>query len=172
MNSLSASHRISELPAASGAIAKLIADDSSTLGAWIERFGLDVVQVGIESIELSPQSRELVKQYSTNKMNVSAFEDTSQHASNVAAQQKIAQGVQDNGLGDGAGLIFGMNLAQSMNPQTAAFAAPTSAPVALNGGPSLDEQMEAVKKLKDLLDAGILSWDEFEAKKKQVMGIP
>ena len=172
VNSLSASHRISELPSASGTISELIADDSSTLGAWTKRFGLDVVQVGIESIELSPESRELVKQYSTNKMNISAFEGISQHASNVAAQQKIAQGIQDNGLGDGAGLIFGMNLAQGMNPQTAAFGPPSSAPVAPNGGPSLDDQIEAVKKLKDLVDAGILSQDEFEAKKKQVMGLP
>lgn len=172
VNSLSASHRISELPAASGAIAALIADDSSTLGAWITRFGLDVVHVGIESIELSPASRELVKQYSTNKMNVAAFEGTSQHASNVAAQQKIAQGVQDHGLGDGAGLIFGMNLAQGINPHTAASAAQSPAPVAANGGASLDDQIEAVKKLKELLDAGILSQDEFEAKKKQVLGLP
>jgi membrane protease subunit (stomatin/prohibitin family) len=169
VSSLSESHRISELPSASGAIATLIADDNSTLGAWIRRFGLDVVQVGIESIGLSLESRELVRQYSTNKMNVSAFEGASQHASNVAAQQKIAQGIQDNGLGDGAGLIFGMNLAQGMNAQTAALDPPN--PPAATQGPSLDEQIEAVKKLKDLVDAGILSQDEFEAKKKQVMGL-
>ena len=146
----------------------MIADDNSELGAWITRFGLDVVQVGIESIELSPESRELVKNYSANKMNVAAFEGISQQASNVAAQQKIAEGVKDNGLGDGAGLIFGMNLAQGINPQTAAPMAPSPPPTA---SPSLDEQVEAVKKLKELVDAGILTPEEFEAKKKQVMGL-
>ncbi|MDG1266212.1 MAG: SPFH domain-containing protein [Ilumatobacter sp.] len=168
VNSLSATHRISELPSHTGAIAELIADDNSELGAWITRFGLDVVQVGIESIELSPESRELVKNYSANKMNVAAFEGISQQASNVAAQQKIAEGVKDNGLGDGAGLIFGMNLAQGINPQTAAPMAPSPPPTA---SPSLDEQVEAVKKLKELVDAGILTPEEFEAKKKQVMGL-
>ncbi|BDZ61109.1 hypothetical protein GCM10025873_09000 [Demequina sediminis] len=54
VNSLSATYRISELPSQSTAIAELIADDNSTLGSWITRYGLDVVQVGIESIEFSP----------------------------------------------------------------------------------------------------------------------
>lgn len=168
VNSLSSTHRISELPSQTGALAELIADDGSALGSWIERFGLDVVQVGIESIQLSPESRELVKQYSSNKMNVSAFEGTSQQASNIAAQQKIAQGVQDNGLGDGGGLLFGMNLAQAISPVTAATVAPGAEQ---STGPSIDQQIETVRKLKDLVDAGILSQDEFDTKKKQVMGL-
>jgi len=170
VNSLSETYRISELPSHTGAIAELLAHDGSTLGAWITRFGLDVVQVGIESIELSPESRELVKNFSANRMNLSAFEGVSQQASNVAAQQKIAQGIQNYGLGDGAGLIFGMNLAQGLNPQTAA-AIPFPPPIAPPKAASLDEQIEAVKKLKELADAGILTPQEFETKKKQVMGL-
>ncbi|WP_454172713.1 SPFH domain-containing protein [Microbacterium maritypicum] len=171
VNSLSATHRISELPSQAGAIAELIADDNSALGSWITRYGLDVVQVGIESIEFSPESRELVKQYSANKMNLSAFEGISQQASNVAAQQKVAQGVQDHGLGDGGGMLFGMNLAQAINPLTAAPTAPVVAASAAAPSLSLDEQIEMVKKLKDLVDAGVLSQDEFDAKKKEVMGL-
>lgn len=171
VNSLSATHRISDLPSQAGAIAELIADDNSALGSWITRYGLDVVQVGIENIAFSPESRELVKQYSANKMNLAAFEGISQQASNVAAQQKVAQGVQDHGLGDGGGMLFGMNLAQSINPLTAAPAAPGDASSAPKKSLSLDEQIEAVKKLKDLLDAGILTQDEFDAKKKDVMGL-
>ncbi len=87
VNALSATHRISELPSQVGAVAELIADDSSALGAWITRFGLDVVQVGIESIEFSPESRELVQRYSANKMNLSAYESVSQQASNIAAAE-------------------------------------------------------------------------------------
>lgn len=36
---------------------------------------------------------------------------------------------------------------------------------------SLDEQIEAVQKVKELFDAGILSEEEFESKKKQIMGL-
>ena len=169
VNSLSATHRISELPSQSGRLAEIIADDGNALGSWITRYGLDVVQVGIESIELTAESRELVKQYSSNKMNVSAFDGISQHASNIAAQQKIAQGVQEHGLGDGGGMLFGMNLAQSMSPTNAAPAAAQSREG--GAGHSLDQQIEMVKKLKELVDAGILSQEEFETKKKEVMGL-
>lgn len=103
-------------------------------------------------------------------MNISAFEGISQQTSNVAAQQKVAQGVQDHGLGDGGGMLFGMNLAQAISPMTAAPATPV-APSSSTPGLSLDEQIESIRKLKDLVDAGILSQDEFEAKKKQVMGL-
>ena len=80
--------------------------------------------------------------------------------SNIAAQQKIAQGVQNNGLGDGGGMIFGMNVAQNLGVQAE-----------IKQSMSLDEQIEIVKKLKDLLDAGILSQDEFDAKKREILGL-
>lgn len=104
-------------------------------------------------------------------MNLSAFKGISQQASNVAAQQKVAQGVQDHGLGDGGGMLFGMNFAQAINPLTAAPAGPSAAAVRQAAGLSLDQQIETVKKLKDLVDVGSLSHDEFETKKKEVMGL-
>lgn len=170
VNSLSVSHRISELPAQAGTIAKMISDDSTALGSWITRYGLDVVQVGIENIEFSPESRDLVKQYSANRMSLSAYEGISQQAANVAAQQKIAQGVESHGLGDGGGMLFGVNLAQAINPLTGASSTQGVGPGTPAPSLSLDEQIETVRKLKELFDAGILSQDEFDAKKNEVMG--
>ena len=34
---------------------------------------------------------------------------------------------------------------------------------------SQDEQIETLKKLKELLDAGIITQDEFEKKKKEIL---
>ncbi len=164
LNSLSTIYRISQLPSQANEIAGKISLDNSNAGTWKERFGFEIVKVGIENIEFSPESRELVKQYSSNKMSLKAYEDISQKSSNIAAQQKIAQGIQDNGLGDGAGMIFGMNMAQNMNPQTAA-------PITQKFSMSLDEQIDAVKKFKELMDAGILSKEEFDVKKKEIMGL-
>ncbi|MGB4440879.1 MAG: SPFH domain-containing protein [Coriobacteriia bacterium] len=164
MNSLSSTFRISQLPAQAHDIAAQISAGGNGAGNWPERFGIEVVNVGIESIEFTPESRELVKQYSANRMNLKAFDGVSQQSSNISAQQKIAQGVQDHGLGEGGGLLFGMNLAQGMNTQTGAQVG--------QGTPStLDEQVEAVKKIKELLDAGILSDEEFAAKKREIMGL-
>ncbi|NLD18409.1 MAG: SHOCT domain-containing protein, partial [Tissierellia bacterium] len=99
-----------------------------------------------------------VKQYSSNKMNLKAYDDVSQQSSNIGAQQKIAKGIEDNGLGDGAGLIFGMNLAQNLGTQGEN-----------KNTISFDDQIEMLKKLKELLDVGILSQEEFDIKKKEIM---
>ena len=70
--------------------------DRANAGTWNDRFGFEVSSVGIESIEFTEQSRQLVQQFASNKMNVAAYEGVSQQAGNMAAQQRIAQGIQDN----------------------------------------------------------------------------
>ena len=160
LNSLSTEYRISQLPAQAANIARTVQEDAQNVGTWEERFGLRLVKIGIENIEFSDDSRDLVKHYSEQRMNVAAYEDITQKASNMAAQQKIAQAIQDNGFGEGAaGMIFGMNMAQGLDA--------TAAPKAN----SLDSQIESVMKLKELLDAGILTQEEFDAKKREIMGL-
>lgn len=164
LNSLSTTYRISQLPSQAVEIAKRISEDSYNAGTWKDRFGFELVKVAIENIEFSPESRELVNQFSANKMNIIAYEDVSQRASNIAAQQKIAQGIQENGLGNGGGMLFGMNMAQNIGPQGQSASTPSSSM-------SFDEQIETLKKLKELVDMGVLTQEEFNAKKKEIMGL-
>lgn len=173
VNSLSEQYRISQLPSQANAIASTISAEGDNAGTWPERFGLRLAAVAIENIEFSEQSRELVRQFSEKKMGVRAYENVSQQAANIAAQQMIAEGVRDNGLGDGGGMLFGMNLASSLSPQNAAPAgpAPNAPQPESKGSTSLDDQIETLKKLKDLLDAGILSQEEFDAKKREILGL-
>lgn len=160
LNSLSSTYRISQLPSQANAISNMVAHDSDNAGTWGDRFGFEIVKVSIENIEFTDDSRELVKQYSSNKMNIKAYDDASQKASNIAAQQKISQGIQDNGLGDTGGMIFGMNTVQGLG----ANAEPKQTM-------SFDEQIETLKKLKELVDSGILTEEEFNTKKKEIMGL-
>jgi hypothetical protein len=82
-------------------------------------------------------------------------------------------------LGDVGGMLFGANLAQGLNPVTAAHQSgsePEGAEASqtrANAVPamSVDQQIEAVKKLKELLDAGILTQQEFDTKKQQILGL-
>ena len=161
LNSLSDKFRISQLPSQSITIANTIMHDDFNAGTWPSRFGLQIVQAAIENIEFSEESRELVRKFSENKMNLKAYENISQQASNIAAQQKIAQGIQDNGLGTGGGMLFGMNMAQglTMNAEQK------------QNTMSLDDQISALQKLKSLVDSGILSQEEFDIKKRQIMGL-
>lgn len=45
------------------------------------------------------------------------------------------------------------------------------APVPVSAGPSIDEQVDKLKKLKELVECGILTEEEFTAKKREVLGL-
>ena len=160
LNSLSNQYRISQLPSQATAIAKIVANDAYNAGTWEDRFGFKIVQVAIENIEFTEASRELVRQYSENKMNLKAYDDVSTKASNIAAQQKIAEGVQTHGLGDMGGMVFGMNMAQGLSPTGEQKSSSSS----------IDDQIATLKKLKELVDVGVLTQEEFDIKKKEIMG--
>lgn len=182
LNALSEEYRISQLPSQATALAEAVKKDEKGAGTWPERFGFEVVAVGIESIELSEASRELVHTYSSNRMHVAAYENVSRTASDIAAQQHIARGIEENGLGDGGGMLFGMNLAQGLNSSARGPATDHVTVGVASGGDadedededeklSIDEQISALKSLKELLDAGILTQDEFDLKKKEILGL-
>lgn len=174
LNSLSTECRISQLPSQAGKVADQIRSESENAGTWKERFGIELCGVAIENIEFSDDSRELVRSYSEKKMSVRAYEGVSAQAGNMAAQQMIAEGVRENGLGDGGNMLFGLGLAGSLNPQNASQATGATVPGQSSDAkltPSVDDQVETLKKLKELVDMGILTPEEFAAKKKQLLGL-
>ena len=175
LNSLSTECRISQLPSQAGKIADQIRSEGENAGTWRQRFGIELCGVAIETIEFSDDSRELVHNYSEKKMSVRAYEGVSTQAGNMAAQQMIAEGVRENGLGDGGNMLFGLGLAGSLNPQNASQATEAAAPAkdvdARPAAPSVDDQVETLKKLKELVDMGILTPEEFAVKKKQLLGL-
>lgn len=162
INSLSSKYRISELPSKANEIVNCISEDQLNAGGWEERFGFRIVNVGIENIEYSETSRELVNKFSSSKMEWKVFDDVSQKTSNISAQQKIAQGVQNHGLGDMPGMALGMGLIQDVIPSATKDQKPEM---------SFDDQIATVMKLKELLDNDIITKEEFEIKKKEVMDL-
>lgn len=201
VNKMSTEYRISQLPGLTDEIARVIASEQKNAGTWPERYGLALSSIAIENIEFSDESRQLVRTYSEKKMSVSAYENVSKHAADVAAQQSIAQGIMDHGLGEGGGMLFGMNLAQGLNPTNAsqtnsenetkrdeapAQSSPKQESKARDNvvpnergegshqqsdEPSFEEHAQKLKILKELLDEGILTQDEFNAKKRQILGL-
>lgn len=160
LNALSNKYRLAQLPSHTNEIIDAIKKDPYNAGSWRARFGFEVGNVAIENIEFSDSAKQLVNKYASKKMDVKAYEDVSQKASNIAAQQKTAEGIQNNGFGDVGDMFVGMNMAQSVGVN----AAPQQAM-------SFDQQIEMLQKMKDLLDAGILTQEEFDAKKKEIMNL-
>ncbi|WP_338208178.1 SPFH domain-containing protein [Lactiplantibacillus paraxiangfangensis] len=160
LNGLSEQYRISQLPSQGSNIAMKIMATQTKNGNWEERFGMRIDSVGIENIQFSEDSRKLVEQFSANRMEVNAYKGISANVAKIAAQQKIAKGIQENGLGDGAGAILGVNMTQGfINNENS------------NETATVDNQIKLVKELKALLDAGVLTESEFAAKKAEVLGL-
>ena len=174
VNSLSSEYRISQLPSQGNAIAEVITSEAGNAGTWEDRFGIKLCGLAIENIEFTEDSRELVHSFSEKKMSVRAYEGVSAQAGNMAAQQMIAEGVRENGLGEGGNMLFGLGFAGGLNPQNASQVQPAQPQSTVISEPtlaSLDEQLETLKKLKELVDMGVLTQEEFAAKKKQVLGL-
>lgn len=168
LNKLSDNYRVSKIQSHENEIQEAIASDSLNAGTWPDRFGFKLVSLGIENIEMTEESRALVHKYASKKIDVSAYEDVSKRASDIAAQQNISRGIEKHGLGEGGNMLFGMNMAQAMgtNGQLSQSQNQTQGSTM-----SIDEQIETLKKMKDLLDAGILTQEEFDTKKKEIMGL-
>lgn len=167
LNKISNEERASKILSHGNDIQEAIMADNANAGTWPDRFGIKLTGVGLQNIELTEESKELIKKYADTKVEVSAFEDVSKKASDIAAQQKISEGIKEHGLGEGGNMIFGMNMAQALNTNGELKQPGGNAQAAM----SIDEQVEVLKKLKDLLDAGILTQEEFEKKKKEIMGL-
>lgn len=160
LNKLSNMYRTSDLPAHAREISEAINSNTLNVGSWDERYGFELVTFAIRNIEFSDDSKELVKQYSANKMNVAAYDNAQKRSADIAFQQGIAKGVQEHGLGDGAGMVMGMNI---MQDKVVSIGKTSNVPI--------NEQVEIVKKLKELVDIGAITREEFDVKKKEIMGL-
>lgn len=159
LTSMSGKCRVSQLISMENEFTSSMEKDTDNVGTWRKRFGFELVKASIENIELSDESKALIQMYASKKMEMGAFNDISQKASDIYAQQKIAQGIQDKGLGDMGGMIFGIDFMRNLT-STAGVKERT-----------VEQQIDIVKKLKEAFDAGILTKDEFEAKKKEVLNL-
>ena len=147
----------------------------NNVGSWPDRFGLELVRVAIESIGFSKESRTLIQSFSQKKLDVDAYKNTQQTVANIAAQQQIASGVKENGLGDASGMVLGMNIAQTLNNQTSGIASTTSVPTSSESTPdinvSFNTKIENLRKIKALLDEGVLTNEEFQKMKKDILSL-
>lgn len=159
LNSLSAKYRVSQLASLENEIIMHIFNDKN-VSSWKERFGFELVKASIGNITLSEESKVLLNKFADKKIELSAFSDVPQKASDISAQQKIAHGVQTHGFGDMGGMIYGINMAQNLGMNASK-----------DSTMSVEQQLEILGKLKNALEEGILTQEEFDAKKKEILGL-
>lgn len=148
---------------------------------WKTDRGLEIVKTAILSIEYDEDTKELMK-------DVKKADALSGARGNSFMQQSVARGIQSAGEnGGGTAMAFmgmGMNAAGGMmqgvqqQPTQSSYQPPfaqTQTPVqqaeSTQTQSMQSDPYEEIKKAKELLDAGIISQEDFDAKKKSLLGI-
>ncbi len=146
---------------------------------WKSDRGLEIVKTAILSIEYDADTKALLS-------DVKKADALSGARGNSFMQQSVARGVQaagENGGGTGmafmgmgmqagAGMMNGVQQPANANQNPfinvggVATANTTEAPAQTQADPYAE-----LKKAKELLDAGIITQEDFDAKKKQLLGI-
>ena len=191
-NDPSKGNRISKIQGDQIGFAQAMAQAVEDAYQWKTSRGLEIVKTAILSIEYDADTKALLS-------DVKKADALSGARGNSFMQQSVARGVQaagENGGGTGmafmgmgmqagAGMMNGMqqpanaNQNPFINVAGAATAQPTmeaqsqQAPVeqSVQSEPAQVDPYAELKKAKELLDAGIITTEDFEAKKKQLLGI-
>jgi len=140
---------------------------------WKTGRGLEIERVAIKAIEYDKDTRALLS-------DVKRADALSGNRGNSFMQQAVARGMQaagENPNGGGAmGMAFmgmGANAAGGMmgGLQQQPVQQPVQQqPVQQPAQPAQDDPIEKLKQLKGLLDAGVLSQEEFDKAKERILG--
>ncbi|CUR59365.1 conserved hypothetical protein [metagenome] len=135
---------------------------------WRTDRGLEIVKTAIISIEYDENTRELLK-------NVQRADALSGSRGNSNLQASVAAGVEAAGENAGPGGLIGMGMAtsgmgvgglqQPVTPPAAPAAAPAPA------APAAEDPMATLKRAKDMLDAGLITQEDYDAVKAKALGL-
>ena len=129
---------------------------------YFAEFGLAITDFSIQSITLPPELQEYLRK--NTQMNMVGDLDRFMKFQAGNALEKSAEnpGGGNVGIDMGAGLAMGKMMADAMKPESTGAGAGAVAQ-------SKDDIMKLLKDLGELKSAGILTQEEFDAKKKELL---
>lgn len=143
---------------------------------WRTDRGLEIVRTAIISIEYDENTRELLR-------NVQRADALSGSRGNSNLQASVAAGIEAAGENAGPGGLVGMGMAtggmglgglqQPTAPQgqQPPAATPAAAPAAAPAEPAAEDPMAMLKRAKDMLDAGLITQEDYDAVKAKALGL-
>lgn len=128
---------------------------------WKSDRGLEIVKVAIQAIEYDEDTRKLLS-------DVKKADALSGARGNSFMQQSVARGFQSAGENGGGttGMAF---MGMGMNAVGGAMGG-LQQPVN-NQAPVQEDPMEKLKKYKEMLDAGLITQEDYDAQKKKILGV-
>lgn len=173
-NDPSKGNRISKIQADQVGFAKSMSQAVEEAYQWKTDRGLEIVKTAILAIEYDDDTKALLS-------DVKKADALSGSRGNSFMQQSVARGMQSAGEnGGGSGMAFmGMGMQAGAGAMQGMQQSDTGTNPFINVGgvaqetptPAQNDPYEEIKKAKELLDAGIISQEEFDAKKKSLLGI-
>jgi len=139
---------------------------------WRTDRGLEIVKTAIIAIEYDENTRELLK-------NVQRADALSGSRGNSNLQASVAAGIESAGENAGPGGLIGMGMAtggmglgglQQPVPGVGAQSTPPAAAPAA-AAPAGDDAVAALTKAKALLDAGLITQEDYDAAKAKALGL-
>jgi membrane protease subunit (stomatin/prohibitin family) len=159
--------------------------------AEFSRFGIEIINFNVESITITDEEMKQFQEVLKEKMKLKQLGPVPVGQGYVVAQTfnvlgKAAENPAGGaggllgtglglGMGLGAGVPLGQQLGQTMKTQcgsTASSPQGPAQPVASSfpaSTPTIDDPVAKLKQLKQMLDDGLISQEEFDTKKKDVL---
>lgn len=165
-NDPSKGNRISKIQSDSVGFAKSMADAVEANYNWKTERGLEIVKTAIVAIEYDENTKELMAK-------VKEVDALSGNRGNAFMQQSVARGIEAAGNNGGTGMAFmgmGVNAASNVSNQFMQPNATAVSPV-MQGNDTQEDPYTKLANLKQLLDQGVITQEDFDAAKAKLLGL-
>lgn len=157
LNKVSNKIKILDLPSNEHILVEAMQSDRN-VGTWEERFGIRLISVSLINISYSPESAAEVKKLNRTKMKYKTLESISDEAIEKDLELGLVENLKDDKTGTFGKTILGAILLRRTSKNRKEKA-------------SLKEQEKALKHYKKLLDEGMITQEEYDIKKKEILGL-
>lgn len=159
----------------SSRLSELSTKTASDITNEFARFGIELVNFSISNISIAPEEMKKIQEVMAKRMEMNVLGSTSVGQGYIAAKSfEIMQDSARNSsvaggmMAAGAGLGFGIGASIPLAQQMAQNLSIKETPPTSTGAPT-DDPMARLTKLKSLLDAGVITLDEFATKKAKIL---
>lgn len=152
-------NRISKIQGDQIGFAKSLSQAVEEGYSWKTDRGIEIIKVAIQAIEYDEDTKALLS-------DVKKADALSGRRGNSFMQQSVARGLQAAGENGGAGNMAFMGM--GMNAVGGAIGG-ISQPE--NATQEKEDPMEKLKKMKEMLDAGLITEEDYNEQKKKILGV-
>ena len=157
LNKVSNRIKILDLPSNEHLLVEAMQKDRN-VGAWEEKFGIRLMSISLLNISYSADSAAEVKKLNKTKMKYKTLESISDEAIEKDLELSMMESIKDDNTGKIGKTILGALLLRKTSKNR-------------KEKTSLKEQEKALKHYKKLLDDGMITQEEYDIKKKEVLGL-